>query len=84
MEQLRRRLHTAAAMAERPLDIESATRLRDSVLALSRELDTGHYFGDERTELSKLRDRALRKVELAAARAGGTPRAGAGEVLYDR
>lgn len=79
MQQLRSRLKSAVATAERPLNLESAHRLRRRVRALSRELDSAHYPETERAVLGQLRNQAVRKVELAVQRAddarpGITPR----------
>ncbi|MCU1642408.1 MAG: hypothetical protein JWN03_2683 [Nocardia sp.] len=74
MQQLRLRLKSAVATAERPLDFESATRLRRRVRALSVECDTTRYPDTERVQLNKLRNQAVRTVELAVQRADETSR----------
>ncbi|GAB2514908.1 hypothetical protein [Nocardia heshunensis] len=69
MQQLRLRLKSAAATAERPLNLESANRLRRRVRALSVEFDHIRCPETEHAVLGRLRNEAVRKAELAVQRA---------------
>lgn len=72
MQQLKLRLKSAAATAERPLNLESAYRLRRRVRALSIEFDGIRCPEAEHSELGRLRNEAVRKAELAVQRADDT------------
>ncbi len=69
MGQPRWHLQSAVAVAERPLDLEAATRLRERVEALSRAVEYSRCTGVEKITLCRLRHQALRKAELAVRRA---------------
>ncbi|GAB2710116.1 hypothetical protein [Nocardia thraciensis] len=69
MRHLRWRLESAVATAQRPLNLETATRLRRRVEALAREVETGSFTGVERSTLCRLRHRAVQTAELAVRRA---------------
>ncbi|GAB2532085.1 hypothetical protein GCM10027167_41220 [Nocardia heshunensis] len=72
MQQLRLRLKSAAATAERPLNLENANSLRRRVRALSVEFDRSRLPETEHSELGRLRNEAVRKAELAVQRADDT------------